>query len=110
MLFPGAYLPKQQPISFFSPSQYMVLVTLSKTLTHRSTRSLAPLHGVNYLTPSIVALAAKKVYRHRIMIASADEDRSLQYGSHRDAVSRLLKDINTDAIIDNVIGEVEAPL
>lgn len=110
MLLPEEYLPKQQTIAFFSPSQCLVLVTLSKTLTHRSTRSLAPLHGINYLTPSIVALAAKKVYRHRITIASADEDRSLQYGSHRDAVSRLLKRVNSDAIIDEVIEEVEAPL
>ncbi|KAL1966886.1 hypothetical protein VTN77DRAFT_3851 [Rasamsonia byssochlamydoides] len=73
-------------------------------------KSLAPLHGINYLTPSIVALAAKKIYRHRIIVASAENERSIQYGSNLNAVSQLLRDVNSDAIIDKVIGEVEAPL
>jgi len=71
---------------------------------------LAPLHGIDYLTPSLIALAAKKVYRHRIVLAAPEEDRSLQYGSDPNAVSQLLKDVTSDTIIDNVIGEVEAPL
>ncbi|KAJ5599464.1 hypothetical protein N7450_000531 [Penicillium hetheringtonii] len=48
---------------------------------------LAPIHGIDYLTPSIVALAARKVFRHRIIVASPEDDRSLQYGSHLGAVS-----------------------
>jgi len=73
-------------------------------------RCLAPLHGIDYLTPSIVALAAKKVYRHRIIVASAENDRSLQYGSNPTVVSRLLMGVSPETIIDDVIGEVEAPL
>lgn len=73
-------------------------------------RCLASLHVLDYVTPSIVALATKKVYRHRITVASAEDDRSLLYGSDKTAVSKLLKDVNPDIIIDNVLGDVEAPL
>ncbi|KAL2000524.1 hypothetical protein VTN02DRAFT_2964 [Thermoascus thermophilus] len=73
-------------------------------------KCLAPLHGIDYLTPSIVALAAKKVYRHRIIVASAENDRSLQYGSNPIVVSRLLMGVSPEMIIDDIIGEVEVPL
>ncbi|KAL2011417.1 hypothetical protein VTN00DRAFT_4135 [Thermoascus crustaceus] len=76
----------------------------------RLSKCLAPLHGIDYLTPSIVALAAKKVYRHRIIVASAENDRSLQYGSNPIVVSRLLMGVSPETIIDDIIGEVEAPL
>lgn len=78
--------------------------------THICIRCLAPLHGIDYLTPSLIALAAKKVYRHRIVLAAPEDDRSLQYGSDPNAVFQLLKDATSDTIIDSVIGEVEAPL
>lgn len=84
----------------------------AKATSHlsRLSKCLAPLHGIDYLTPSIVALAAKKVYRHRIIVASAENDRSLQYGSNPTVVSRLLMGVSPETIIDDVIGEVEAPL
>ncbi|PWY65574.1 hypothetical protein BO70DRAFT_185534 [Aspergillus heteromorphus CBS 117.55] len=70
---------------------------------------LAVLHGIDYLTPSIVALAAKKVFRHRIIVASPEEDRSLQYGSDFKAVSQVLEYANPDSILDGVLT-LEAPL
>ncbi|PYH97959.1 hypothetical protein BO71DRAFT_426515 [Aspergillus ellipticus CBS 707.79] len=70
---------------------------------------LAVLHGIDYLTPSIVALAAKKVFRHRIIVASPEEDRSLQYGSDFKAVSQVLGYANPDSILDGVLT-LEAPL
>ncbi|KAJ5656153.1 hypothetical protein N7507_008103 [Penicillium longicatenatum] len=70
---------------------------------------LAPLHGIDYLTPSIVALAARKVFRHRIVIASPDDDRSLQYGSDLAAVSRVLADVTPDSVLDGVL-ELEPPI
>ncbi|GAD99953.1 conserved hypothetical protein [Paecilomyces variotii No. 5] len=76
----------------------------------RLSKCLASLHGLDYVTPSIVALAAKKVYRHRIIVASPEEDRSLLYGSDEAAVSKLLRDVNPDIIIENVLGDIEAPL
>ncbi|EED22899.1 conserved hypothetical protein [Talaromyces stipitatus ATCC 10500] len=73
-------------------------------------KSLASMHGINYLTPSVVCLAAKKVYRHRIIVAKPEDDRSLQYGSHLSSVTMILKDIDPDQIIDAVISEVEVPI
>ncbi|KAJ5527442.1 hypothetical protein N7513_011601 [Penicillium frequentans] len=72
-------------------------------------RFLTPLHGIDYLTPSIVALAARKVFRHRIVVASPGDDRSLQYGSNLAAVSRVLVDVTPDSILDGVL-ELEPPL
>ncbi|EEA28581.1 hypothetical protein TMatcc_003076 [Talaromyces marneffei ATCC 18224] len=73
-------------------------------------KSLASLHGIDYLTPSVVCLAAKKVYRHRIVVARPEDDRSLQYGSHLSSVAMLLKGVDPDQIINSVISEIEVPL
>ncbi|KAJ6037143.1 hypothetical protein N7540_001422 [Penicillium herquei] len=72
-------------------------------------RLLAPLHGIDYLTPSIVALAARKVFRHRIVVASTEDDRSLQYGSNREAISHILADVTPESILDGVL-ELEPPI
>lgn len=72
-------------------------------------RLLAVLHGIDFLTPSIVALAARKVFRHRIIVAKPEEDRSLQYGSDLQAVSQVLEYANPDSILDGVLT-LEAPL
>lgn len=70
---------------------------------------LAPIHGIDYLTPSIVALAARKVFRHRIIVASPEDDRSLQYGSHLGAVSHVLMDVTPDSILDGILA-LEPPI
>ncbi|EPS32357.1 hypothetical protein PDE_07317 [Penicillium oxalicum 114-2] len=72
-------------------------------------RLLAPLHGIDYLTPSIVALAARKVLRHRIIVANPDRDRSLLYGSDLQMVSRILANVTADSILDGVL-ELEPPI
>ncbi|KAL5343221.1 hypothetical protein BJX70DRAFT_210687 [Aspergillus crustosus] len=70
---------------------------------------LAIIHGINYLTPSIVALAAKKVFRHRIVVAKPEDDRSLQYGSDLRAVAKVLEYATPDTILESVLM-LEAPL
>ncbi|CAG8414164.1 unnamed protein product [Penicillium salamii] len=70
---------------------------------------LAPLHGIDFLTPSIVALAARKIFRHRIIITTPGEDRSLQYGSNIHAVSHVLSEVTADSILDGVLA-LEPPL
>ncbi|KAF9891797.1 hypothetical protein FE257_003278 [Aspergillus nanangensis] len=70
---------------------------------------LAALHGVDYLTPSIVTLAAKKVFRHRIIVSKPEDDRSLQYGSDFKAVSRVLAYATPETILDSVLT-LEAPV
>ncbi|KAL6237239.1 hypothetical protein BDW75DRAFT_204587 [Aspergillus navahoensis] len=70
---------------------------------------LAVIHGIDYLTPSIVALAATKVFRHRIVVAKPEDDRSLQYGSDLSAVAKVLEYATPDTILESVLG-LEAPL
>ncbi|KAJ5152176.1 hypothetical protein N7492_010471 [Penicillium capsulatum] len=76
---------------------------------NRLAKLLAPLHGIDYLTPSIVALAARKLFRHRIVVASPEDDRSLQYGSDIATVSRVLAGVTPDSILDGVLA-LEPPL
>ncbi|KAK2754492.1 hypothetical protein FQN54_006893 [Arachnomyces sp. PD_36] len=77
---------------------------------NRLVRCLAPLHSIDYVTPSLVALAAKKIYRHRITLSAPTNDRSLQYGSDLKAAEEYLLDISPDVIIEEVLAEVEVPV
>lgn len=73
-------------------------------------KSLAPLHGINFLTPSLIALAARKVYAHRIVIAEPQRERSMQYGSDLTAVNELLVGLTSQEVIENVLAAVPAPM
>jgi MoxR-like ATPase len=73
-------------------------------------KSLAPLHGLTYVTPSLVALAIKKIYPHRIQIASPEKERSMQWGSDIDAVAAALEAVGPEVVIEDVLGSVEVPL
>ncbi|KAI4261984.1 MAG: hypothetical protein L6R42_002832 [Xanthoria sp. 1 TBL-2021] len=71
---------------------------------------LAPLSGLDYVTPSLVAIAARKVYPHRIILTVPERDRSLQYGSELAAVKAVLEGVTPEAVIEDVLAAVEAPL
>lgn len=71
---------------------------------------LAPLHGLRYVTPSLVALAARKVYLHKIEITLPYKERSMQWGSDLDAVAESLEGIGPSDVIEEVLAMVEVPL
>lgn len=73
-------------------------------------RLLSLLHGIDYVTPSIIILAAKKVFLHRIVVATPEDDRSLQYGSDLDAVAEVLSHVTPDTILNNVLAEIDVPV
>ncbi|KAI9796103.1 MAG: hypothetical protein M1833_006525 [Piccolia ochrophora] len=73
-------------------------------------KCLAPLHSLTFATPSLVALAARKVYPHRIKITTPENERSMQWGSDLEAVKALLEGVTPDDVIDDVLGMVETPL
>lgn len=58
----------------------------------------------------MVALAAKKIYPHRIEIVAPAKERSMQWGSDIEAVTAALEGIGPDVVIDDVLGMVEVPL
>ncbi|KZZ98325.1 hypothetical protein AAL_02843 [Moelleriella libera RCEF 2490] len=76
----------------------------------RIMRCLAPLHNLDYVTPALVGIAARKVYLHRIRITTPEGERSMQWGSRLEAVAALLKDVGSEHVVDEVLDTVTAPL
>ncbi|KIX08741.1 uncharacterized protein Z518_03398 [Rhinocladiella mackenziei CBS 650.93] len=71
---------------------------------------LAPFQGIDYVTPSLVALAANKIYPHRIIIATPDRERSAQYGTDLASAQDLVQDLDPHKVIQNVLETVECPI
>jgi hypothetical protein len=65
---------------------------------------------VRYVTPALVALAARKIYLHRIRIAPAERERSMQWGSDASAVRELLAGIGPEEVLEQVLGQVGVPV
>lgn len=70
---------------------------------------LAPFHGIDYVTPALVALAAKKIYPHRIVIASPSRERSTLYGTDVATAGDLLRDLDPHKVIQEVLDTVDCP-
>ena len=99
-------------VVFMRNSRYVnggVTATASRELRVIS-KVLAPLHGLNYVPPSLVALACHKIYPHRLNLATAETEKSLQWGSDPGAVRRLLEGMTIERAIDDVLVSVETPL
>ncbi|KAI6084784.1 hypothetical protein F4821DRAFT_242308 [Hypoxylon rubiginosum] len=73
-------------------------------------KCLAAVHGLDYVTPSLIGLAAKKIYPHRLQIVTPEQERSMQWGSSRTAVEALLESVGPEDVIEDVLAEVMAPL
>ncbi|KAJ1329500.1 MoxR-like ATPase [Microdochium nivale] len=74
-------------------------------------RGLAALHELDYATPAIVGLAARKVYLHRVRVVSDPRDeRSVQWGSQISAVAALLEGVEPEDVIEDVLGMVAPPV
>lgn len=87
-------------------------ITASATkMFDKLARCLATLHNLTFVTPSLITLAARKIYLHRIQIVKPENERSMQWGSDIEAVALLLKGITAEDILEEVLGDsgVEAP-
>lgn len=73
---------------------------------------LAPLHNLDYVTPSLISLAAKKIYSHRIQIVRPENERSMQWGSDIESVAASLEGIDAERVLEDVLGSsgAEVPL
>lgn len=72
--------------------------------------ALAPLHGLDYVPPSLVALATRKIYPHRITLTTPESERSMQWGSSLEAVREVLEGVTVDDVMEDVLHQVEVPL
>ncbi|KAG8159363.1 hypothetical protein KVR01_011024 [Diaporthe batatas] len=73
-------------------------------------RTLAPLHGLEFVTPALVGVAARKVYLHRIKMVEASKERSMQWGSELGAIGRLLEGWGPEDVVEEVLAVVTAPV
>ncbi|KAH7318350.1 hypothetical protein B0I35DRAFT_431886 [Stachybotrys elegans] len=73
-------------------------------------RCLAPIHRLDFATPALVALAARKIYLHRIQVALPHQERSMQWGSRLEAVEVMLEDLGAEDIIEDTLEMVTAPI
>ena len=73
-------------------------------------KALAPLHGLDYVPPSLVALAARKVYPHRVILATVETERSLLWGSDPEAIRALLDGLAEEEAVEEVLASVETPV
>jgi len=99
-------------VLFMRTSRYVtsgVTATATKQLRTLSS-ALAPLHGLEYVPPSLVVLAARKVYPHRLVLATSSTEKSLQWGSDPSAVARLLENATIESVIEDVLASFESPL
>jgi hypothetical protein len=65
---------------------------------------------MEFVTPSLVSLAARKIYPHRLILCSPEKERSMQYGSDLDAVREAMEGLAPDDVIEAVLNSVECPL
>ncbi len=99
-------------VVFMQNNRYIkggVTATATRQLRALS-KTLAPLHGLNYVPPSLVTLAVRKVYPHRLKLATVETERSLQWGSDPEAVRHLLEGVTIQDAIEDVLMSVETPL
>ena len=73
-------------------------------------KSLAPLHGLDFVTPGLVQLATRKVYLHRIQMVEPARERSMQWGSEIKAIEMLLEGWGPEDVIEEVLELVAAPV
>jgi len=73
-------------------------------------KAFAVLHGLPYVTPSLVDMAIRKTYPHRLVLATSETERSLQWGSDPAAVEKNMKGVSVESAIDAVLVTVPAPL
>ncbi|KAL1624367.1 hypothetical protein SLS56_007836 [Neofusicoccum ribis] len=85
-------------------------VSLHHLLRGQFGNALAPLHGLSYVPPSLVALATRKIYPHRIVLTTPENERSMQWGSSLEAVREVLDGVTVDDVIEDVLHQVEVPL
>lgn len=72
--------------------------------------ALAPLHGLDYVPPSLITLAARKIYPHRIVLATPQNEKSLLWGSDPQAVKEMLNGVTVEDVIEDVLASVDTPL
>ncbi|CAK7267051.1 hypothetical protein SEPCBS119000_002341 [Sporothrix epigloea] len=116
-----AFLRLHRAVAILGPSASGLSCISPEATRHleKLIRCLAPLHRLDYATPALVALAARKTYLHRIRTVPAGQrnsrpaivyERSMQWGSEKAAVEELLDGISPEDVIDDVLASLAPPI
>lgn len=73
-------------------------------------RLLCVLHDYDFATPSLVAVAARKLFPFRIEICNPKDEPSLKYGGDIKIVTQWMKKWDTELVVEDVINVVPPPL
>lgn len=73
-------------------------------------RILAPLHSLAFVPPSLVALAAPRIYRHRIAMVKPEDEPSTSWGSRVEDVRKAMRGWTVEMVIEDVLEKVQRPL
>lgn len=76
----------------------------------RLLRTFCVLHGTLYATPSLVALAARKIFPLKLELCAPQDEPTLHYGSDIKLVSKWVSKWDAEMVIDDVLNNVMAPL
>ena len=68
------------------------------------------MHSQDFITPSLVAIAARKIFPHRVILATPETERSMLWGSDLQAVAEVLEGMTPESIIEDILAEVDCPL
>jgi hypothetical protein len=73
-------------------------------------RALCVLHDHDFVTPSIVAVAARKIFPLKIEMCEPQDEPTLQYGSDIKLVSKWIQKWDQELIVENVLDNASPPV
>jgi MoxR-like ATPase len=73
-------------------------------------RMLCVLHDYDFATPSLVAVAARKLFPFRVQVCEPIDEPSLKYGGDIKIVTQWMKKWDAELIVEDVINAVPPPL
>lgn len=76
----------------------------------RLLRAFCVLYGKLYATPSLVALAARKIFPLKIELCDPEDEPTVHYGSDINLLSKWVSRWDAEMVIDDVLNNVTAPL
>uniref|UniRef100_A0A060TC72 ARAD1D37334p n=1 Tax=Blastobotrys adeninivorans TaxID=409370 RepID=A0A060TC72_BLAAD len=73
-------------------------------------RALSVLHGYDFVTPSIVVIAARKVFPLRLEMCEVTDEPSISYGGDIKLLRQWMKKWDQELIVEDVLSSVAPPI
>ncbi|CAN6665162.1 hypothetical protein TRVA0_036S01288 [Trichomonascus vanleenenianus] len=73
-------------------------------------RCLCVLHNYEFATPTLVSIAARKIFPLKIEMCDPYDEPTLQYGGDVQLIAKWMKQWDQELIIESVLEQVDPPL